>query len=237
MPCETFKQEIDEKLTDEEQKEVELLEADSRLRRADPTAYQARLMAQSAPKSTETTEARGTQAAWRNSGAAMPMPPMPPSAHAGDIVMTSTPSIASAPIVDPVPPMSSPAARGLSNTAKLFGDLVPHGNGMSTVDPRQANSGARSQAPDHAVPPKQPPVSPQHPMRPILGASTTLRTAASVPPKPQHAATNAAQRAESEPRPTLQPAKGDASPSKGCWVKYPQLQGLLDREAQRTKHQ
>ncbi|KAI4267600.1 MAG: hypothetical protein L6R38_008187 [Xanthoria sp. 2 TBL-2021] len=235
VPCETFKQEIDEKLTEEEQKEVELEEADSRLRRADPAAYQARLMAQSAPKNTQSMEAPGTQATLRTSGAALPMPPNPPSGPAHDINMATTAGMASPPIVDPIPPMPSSATRGLSNTAKLFGDLVPRGNGISTVDPRQVSGGPRSQAPTNAVPPNQSPVGLQHPMLPILGASTTLRTAASVPPKPHHVDLNAAQRAESEPWPMFQPAKANASPSKGAWAKYPELQGLLDREAKRTK--
>ncbi|KAI4116361.1 MAG: hypothetical protein LQ338_007728 [Usnochroma carphineum] len=44
VPCETFHQEVEEKLTAEEQKEVEQEEELSRLRRTDPAAYQAKLM-------------------------------------------------------------------------------------------------------------------------------------------------------------------------------------------------
>ena len=43
VPCETFRQEVEEKLTAEEQKEVEMEEEISRLRRTDPTAYHHKL--------------------------------------------------------------------------------------------------------------------------------------------------------------------------------------------------
>ncbi|KAI4180743.1 MAG: hypothetical protein LQ346_006923 [Caloplaca aetnensis] len=49
VPCETFQQEVDEKLTAEEQKEVEQQEEMSRLRRTDPPAWQAKMAARAAP--------------------------------------------------------------------------------------------------------------------------------------------------------------------------------------------
>lgn len=49
VPCETFQQEVDEKLTAEEQKEVEQAEELSRLRRTDPLAYHAKMAARSGP--------------------------------------------------------------------------------------------------------------------------------------------------------------------------------------------
>ncbi|KAL8899018.1 MAG: hypothetical protein Q9207_006406 [Kuettlingeria erythrocarpa] len=49
VPCETFQQEVDEKLTAEEQKEVEQEEEMSRLRRTDPPAWQAKMAARSGP--------------------------------------------------------------------------------------------------------------------------------------------------------------------------------------------
>ncbi|KAL8656470.1 MAG: hypothetical protein Q9226_002659 [Calogaya cf. arnoldii] len=244
VPCETFKQEIDEKLTEEEQKEVELEEADGRLRRADPAAYQARLMAQCAPKTTDPLPARRTLGASKTSTAAFPAPE-PPSGPNCDTNITNSVFVASPP---------SGGARVLSNTAKLFGDLVPRGNGISTMDSSQANGGSKSQTPSNKAPPTQPPPDFQHPMVPILGASTTLRTAASVPPKRHHADMDAEQRAESEPWPISQPAKEKATlskgvwakypdepakenttPSQGVWAKYPPLAGLLDREAKRLK--
>ncbi|KAL8734817.1 MAG: hypothetical protein Q9166_001169 [cf. Caloplaca sp. 2 TL-2023] len=74
VPCETFQREVDEKLTAEEQKEVEMEEADSRLRRTDPAAYQAKLMAQSAINNANTLQ-RGTQGGLLSSHAVNPTPP------------------------------------------------------------------------------------------------------------------------------------------------------------------
>ena len=48
MPYETFQREIDEELTAEERKEVELEEANRQLRRSDPAAYTAKLAAEQA---------------------------------------------------------------------------------------------------------------------------------------------------------------------------------------------
>ncbi|KAL9010123.1 MAG: hypothetical protein Q9173_004912 [Seirophora scorigena] len=50
VPCETFQQEVDEKLTVEEQREVEQEEELSRLRRTDPAAYHAKLARSAAPR-------------------------------------------------------------------------------------------------------------------------------------------------------------------------------------------
>ncbi|KAI4277566.1 MAG: hypothetical protein LQ337_001688 [Flavoplaca oasis] len=231
MSCETFKQEIEEKLNEDEQKEVEMEEADSRLRRANPAAYQAKLMEQSAPKNADSSEARGTQGASKTSGATMAMPSdLPPMTDANKN-QCSIASVRSSSLAQPVPATPLPASRGLSNTAKIFGDLVPHSNG------KQLNGSPNSQAASNVAPTHRTPVGFQHPMLPILGANTTLRTAASLPPRPHHVNDEAMLRAESEPWARSQLAKAEASHAKGSWVKYPQLQGLLEREAKRTKRQ
>ncbi|KAL8997268.1 MAG: hypothetical protein Q9169_003410 [Polycauliona sp. 2 TL-2023] len=216
VPCETFKQEIEEKLTEEEQKEVEVEEADSRLRRADPIAYQARLMAQSGPKNTnDSRQLLETVGGSKTPGLDLPMLLDPPLQSGHDINMTNTSDMSP-------PPMPSPATRGISETARLFGDIVPRGNGLSNIDPTEVNGRPKFTMKSKTATSGLPPNEPQHSMLPIMGASTTLRTANSVPPKQHQVNVDAAPRAESEP-------------SKDSWAKHPALQGLLEREAKRTK--
>lgn len=188
-------------------------------------------MEQSAPKNADSSEARGTQGASKTSGATMAMPSdLPPMTDANKN-QCSIASVRSSSLAQPVPATPLPASRGLSNTAKIFGDLVPHSNG------KQLNGSPNSQAASNVAPTHRTPVGFQHPMLPILGANTTLRTAASLPPRPHHVNDEAMLRAESEPWARSQLAKAEASHAKGSWVKYPQLQGLLEREAKRTKRQ
>ncbi|KAL8671344.1 MAG: hypothetical protein Q9168_004154 [Polycauliona sp. 1 TL-2023] len=236
VACETFKQEIEEKLTEEEQKEVEVEQADSRLRRADPAAYQAaynaRLTAQSAPKNTNLSQPLGTQAASKTSEVDKPMRAEPRSGPDGDIKMANTAGVTPPPTVNPISQMPSPATRAVSDTAKLFGDLVPRSHGISNVDPRQVNGSPKSMPHNNAYPTNKS----QDPMHPEMGASTNLRIASSVPPKQHQVKVEGGQRAESEPWPTQQSATPDTSPSK-TWAKFKQLENLLTREAKRTTRQ
>ncbi|KAL8771559.1 MAG: hypothetical protein Q9209_003002 [Squamulea sp. 1 TL-2023] len=255
VPCETFRQEIDEKLTDEEQKEVEMEEADSRLRRADPAAYQAKLMAQSANINTNHPLFHGTQQPSTPVGLCNP-PQSNLSRSGGQIGIasavgkpatqgkngSSVPTQVTGgsyhspvpPLAGSVPPDTSSTARNLSNTAKLSGDLVPHGTSVSLSDPRQVENDSEPQDLTNGIS-NQLAVPFPHPMLPIMGANTTLRTGGSVPPKQNHVDIGVTRRAESEPQEREPGAAASGTPSKEARAIFPVLQGLLDREAKRSE--
>ncbi|KAL8728908.1 MAG: hypothetical protein Q9181_005177 [Wetmoreana brouardii] len=219
VPCETFQQEVEEKLTAEEQKEIEAEEADSRLRRNDPAAYQAKVMAMASGR-----------AHPRAPGGAIPPPPVhgnlperpsaPISSHFPiQSPANSTPGVTRTGRVDPTPNTPPPGYGGPLNTAGLSGS-VGH----------QANT--------HVSPY---PTSGQEGLLPILSANTTLELNASAPLELQKDGEGTRQGSEKEASPSPQASENtaaayDFSP-KRTFAKYPGLQGLLAREEERARRQ
>ncbi|KAL8926734.1 MAG: hypothetical protein Q9208_002808 [Pyrenodesmia sp. 3 TL-2023] len=74
VPCETFQQEVDEKLTAEEQKEVEQAEELSRLRRTDPPAYQAKMAMRPGPYTSRPSFQPGVPNSMPPSSMPQPLP-------------------------------------------------------------------------------------------------------------------------------------------------------------------
>ncbi|KAL8819051.1 MAG: hypothetical protein Q9223_002429 [Gallowayella weberi] len=230
VPCETFQQEVEEKLTAEEQKEVELEEAEARLRRTNPVAYQATVTARAAIKAANPPIPPGTNAALPVNGniaSEVPLHSVPPqhlSAAEGLTGMARTrmaqnnTELVSQECVSPT--KQPTAAGGLSKTAGMFGKLVPTGIKAWNTSLLHSNNSSGQQPLDHP------------PLLPISSAVTTLRSLSSVPPEQHHNDEEMVRRAESEPWP---PKKAAITPEKGSSVKYPALEGLLAREAQRTQ--
>ncbi|KAL8681893.1 MAG: hypothetical protein Q9224_006819, partial [Gallowayella concinna] len=145
VPCETFQREVDEKLTAEEQKEVELEEAETRLRRMDPIAYQATVTARAAIKTVNPPLQPGTNGASLVDGKSASqnpidcVPPMDSLAayglmisRAGARMSQSNTGLASRGRVSPT--KQPTAVRGLSKTAGMFGKLVAPDVNVSTTD-------------------------------------------------------------------------------------------------------
>ncbi|KAL8705120.1 MAG: hypothetical protein Q9201_001765 [Fulgogasparrea decipioides] len=219
VPCETFQQEVDEKLTAEEQKEIEAEEADSRLRRNDPAAYQAKVMAMASGKAPPRVPG----------GANPPSPvngnlPKRPSAAISSHFPTkspasSTPGATHTGRVDPTPNISPPGYGGPPDTAGLSGSAVHQANTYASPYPTSGQQG----------------------LLPILGANTTLEMNASAPPEPQNDGEGTRQGSEKEASPRPQASENAAaaygfSPKRAI-AKYPVLQGLLDREEERARRQ
>ncbi|KAL8805496.1 MAG: hypothetical protein Q9182_001951 [Xanthomendoza sp. 2 TL-2023] len=229
VPCETFQQEVEEKLTAEEQKEVELEEAEARLRRTNAVAYQATVMARAAIKTANPPLPLGTNAALPvngNMASETPLDSVPPQHSSAAEGLTRTTQTDIEPgSQERVSPTKQPTAvEGLSKFAGTFGKLVASGIKVSNTGLINSNKSSGQQ------PPEQP--LDHHPLLPISSAVTTLRSLGSLPPEQHHNDEEMTRRAESEPWP---PTKAAVAPAKGSSVKYPVLEELLAREAQRTQ--
>ncbi|KAL9028809.1 MAG: hypothetical protein Q9196_002880 [Gyalolechia fulgens] len=115
VPCETFQQEVEEKLTDEEQREVEMAEKLSQLRRTDPAAYQAKMM-----------ELQATANPQHAVVAPESMPPRPMNPN----LPTSNPP------ADPKPPGSQSVAPNISKLAPAVPALAKTTSWSSKPDPQ-----------------------------------------------------------------------------------------------------
>ncbi|KAL8947382.1 MAG: hypothetical protein Q9222_006334 [Ikaeria aurantiellina] len=243
VPCETFQQEVDEELTAEERREVEQEEADSRLRRTDPDAYQAKVKSRSAPgirvsQPHTTTPNSGLPSSSKNSSKS----PKPPAAEYLAKTNHGLPSINGHSAVGSpvrartagVGPEALSGRLSISKTAAMFGILVPNGNNAAKEGSAQGNG---------APPPSSPHPKPdQETLLPILGANTTLSTTTSMPPEQQPTEGSTIRRAKSEPWPTPETLQGLAAASASesarpaLSARYSSLQNLLEREEKRARH-
>ncbi|KAI4177723.1 MAG: hypothetical protein LQ343_000186 [Gyalolechia ehrenbergii] len=133
VPCETFQQEVEEKLTDEEQREVEMEEKLSQLRRTDPAAYQAKLMERPAASNPQPPQHAGVAPELmppRPIDPNLPRQPADPEVHCG---------IAGS---QPAPPNASnspPGAAELSNSTRLLFNPGPQGFQIPNTAPVMSN--------------------------------------------------------------------------------------------------
>ncbi|KAL8827332.1 MAG: hypothetical protein Q9170_007059 [Blastenia crenularia] len=144
VPCETFQQEVEEKLTAEEQKEVEFEEEMSRLRRTDLAAYQTRMLQrqhevlanpQSLPKS---SQPQGPSVPLAQNDPTLPELPSKPGAHGGP--SNPQPVNSNPPPVNSNSPILPARAPDQSKTAALFCKLIAKGGAkVSNNGPIMAN--------------------------------------------------------------------------------------------------
>lgn len=123
VPCETFQQEVEEKLTDEEQKEVEREEQMSRLRRTDPAAYQAKVMANSAPSNFQPSQNANAAAGGMPTRIKI-IGPKPPNQTVNPEVSGG---IAGSPLVLPDAPKTPSEAEELPDSSRILFNPGPQG--------------------------------------------------------------------------------------------------------------
>ncbi|KAL8713758.1 MAG: hypothetical protein Q9220_002284 [cf. Caloplaca sp. 1 TL-2023] len=241
VPCETFQQEVDEELTAEERREVEEEEADSRLRRTDPEAYQAKIMSRSAHSMYIPSLQPIPPNCGMPSSKDVTKSPNGPGAAGGLSNTNPGRSDINGPLAQGSPvrvwakgigPEALPERSSISKTAATFGKLLdPPGNNTAKEDLCQSNDTPRLILPHR--------MSGQEPLLPILGANTTLRTTTSMPPEQQSAEVCMIQRAGSEPGATaeggLVASSASASTGPALSARYPSLQNLMEREEERAR--
>ncbi|KAL8961269.1 MAG: hypothetical protein Q9193_002153 [Seirophora villosa] len=215
VPCETFQQEVDEKLTVEEQREVEQEEELSRLRRTDPAAYYAKLARSAAPRPQ-------FQPALQDAISPSPhFSPSTPKPLPGAGGLSRTASL-----------FSKLASQG----AQALMSQMPGAGKVSLPEPKHVSVSPRP----YASPPK---INPMHNQTQARDPTMTPEHMAKL--KPDHAQTNggdAPDRAGSEPSALSReagqvPALDDSRPKSTPPTTYPALGDLLEREKRRVLSQ
>ncbi|KAL8965481.1 MAG: hypothetical protein Q9183_003830 [Haloplaca sp. 2 TL-2023] len=211
VPCETFRQEIDEKLTAEEQKEVEEEEANSRLRRNDPVAYQAKMMAKTAVDSRIHGPPITTGVFYPNT--ANSFNPV----DFGHAVPVDGPTS-----IPPQPP-TNPTSTGQPVTPV---HAVPASQTAQPTYPEINQEHARYNMQKGSIP--------------AVGAGKPAPSAVSGSKRASKYGGDGAQEDLSPTPPAFEdgpaPIDSDSSPRR-TFAKYPKLQGLLDQEARRVGKQ
>ncbi|KAL8691116.1 MAG: hypothetical protein Q9218_003590 [Villophora microphyllina] len=247
VPCETFQQEVEEKLTADEQREVEEEEATSRLRRTDPDAYYARIAKLQADRAAQQAELFAQSAANVNSGNII-SPVAWSNANIPNASVISHPNASIVSYSTDMPPPSPRSFTAPSLPADLqslrppTGTRCPHSAGPDGLD------GSSETTPPWPIDP-----NPHNQWMtgeeiiaaavrqndlPVLGANTmiALDTVAS---SEAQAADKSIADGTDKILPSCQTSDDMASvygyPPKGTFTPYPPLQKLLSREAERLR--